>query len=96
MRETEIYGEHHNMLEVDLQRPLVVANHGEKVTDVCTAIQHLSDNGTMSKGSLLLIMLMEIRSAELAVIEAIRAENIKKGRKNLRNKTRDEESTNER
>ncbi len=59
------------MLSVDLHRDLLVANLGERCTDICTATQHLCDNRKMSDGTLLLVMAMEIKLAEIAILNAI-------------------------
>lgn len=76
------------MLSVNLQRDLLVTNYGERNTDICTCIQHLCDNGSMPNRTLLLVMASEIKVAEIAIIEAIKQEDIKYVKRKLKAKAR--------
>ena len=66
------YGEHQLM---EVKRTLLVGPEvaGEDVAEICGFVQNLNDNdGKMSDGTLLIVMLSKLKSAEIAIIETIR------------------------
>ena len=67
----------HQLMEVKRKLLVPPGVAGERTAELCAHVQNLNDDGKMSDGTLLLVMISQIKTAEIAILETIRKEQRK-------------------